>query len=234
MNQNIFKKILLIDDEKPIAETIAAYAKKENMEIVYADNGETGLKIFSEQTFDMVIVDWMLPGMSGLEIIKAIRDKNDVPILMLSARNDETDVVVGLELGADDYMTKPFGPRELMARIHSLFRRSNKTLTEENDVVCGDLVFSFSKKEVLKNGKPVRLTPAEFRILEELYAHRDKVVSREDLMVKALGYHDFLNDRTLDTHIKNLRKKIENSPQDPQIIKTVREAGFKFTFISPL
>jgi DNA-binding response OmpR family regulator len=234
MPQATPKKVLLIDDENPIAETISAYAKKENMDMIYVDNGEKGLKIFERQNFDIVLLDWMLPGMSGLQIIQRIREKSDTPILMLSARNDETDIVVGLEMGADDYMTKPFGPRELMARIHALLRRNHKAASSDPDIHFQDLTISFQKKEVFKNGKAIALTPAEFRILEELCAHQGNVVSREDLMVKALGYHDFLNDRTLDTHIKNLRKKIENNPQDPEMIKTVRESGFKFVMLSSL
>ena len=226
------KKILLIDDEKPIAETIEAYAKKENMEVTHATNGEHGLAIFHQQPFDIILVDWMLPGISGIEIIKSIRQKSDTPILMISARNDETDIVLGLEMGADDYITKPFGPRELIARIHSLLRRHQKSSLSEptatSDVKLGNLHISFQKKELTKKGKPVELTSAEFRLLEELYINQGNVVSRENLMTNALGYRDFLNDRTLDTHIKNIRKKIEDDPQKPKFIKTVRESGFKF------
>lgn len=225
------KKILLIDDEKPIAETIEAYAKKENMEIIYVDNGEKGLAIFREKNFDIILLDWMLPGLSGLNIIKHIRTKSEIPILMISARNDETDIVLGLEMGADDYITKPFGPRELMARIHALLRRNHTSSSYNNmpaDITLGNLTISFQRKELSKDGKPIELTSAEFRILLELYKDQGKVVSREDLMINALGYNDFLNDRTLDTHIKNIRKKIEDNPKNPEIIITVRESGFKF------
>lgn len=227
--QQTSKRILLIDDEKPIAETIQAYARKENMEIVYVFNGEAGLEKFSNDKFDLVLLDWMLPGISGPDIIKKIRETSDIPILMISARNEETDIVVGLELGADDYITKPFGPRELIARIYSLLRRTNKNPTEDSIVTVGDLKITFDQKEIIKAGKTIDLTPKEFRILELLASQKGKVVSREELMIKALGYNDFLNDRTLDTHIKNLRKKIEENPKTPQIIKTVRETGFKFS-----
>lgn len=222
------KKILLIDDELSISETINAYGKKENMEIFYAQNGEEGLKMLEETNFDVILLDWMLPGIAGPEIIKKIREKNDIPILMLSARNDETDIVLGLEIGADDYITKPFSPRELIARIHSLLRRSNQKNIKGNQINFGNLSISFEKKEILKNGQVIKLTPNEFRLLTELYQNKDRVVSREELMEKALGYNNFLNDRTLDTHIKNLRKKIEDDPRSPQIIQTVRESGFKF------
>lgn len=220
------KRILLIDDEAAIAETVSAYAVKDGMEIVHALDGETGMDQFSQQHFDLILLDWMLPGISGPEFVKSIREKSDVPVLMVSARNDESDIVLGIEMGADDYITKPFGPRELMARIHSLIRRSEKTLVKNSNVQIGDVVVSFEQKSALKKGKPIKLTPNEYRILEKLYQNKDFVVSREDLM-RALGYHDFVNDRTLDTHIKNLRRKIEKDPKNPTFIQTVRESGFK-------
>lgn len=222
------KKILLIDDEKPIAETIEAYAKKENMQLTHCKNGEEGLAAFWKETFDAVLVDWMLPGISGIEIIKAIREKSNTPILMISARNDETDIVLGLEMGADDYITKPFGPRELIARIYSLLRRQGRTeKATADEITIGKVRICFKKKELYKKGKLIELTSKEWRILEELHKQKGYVVSRETLMERALGYNDFLNDRTLDTHIKNIRKKIEDHPQKPQIIKTIRESGFK-------
>ncbi len=231
MNPTPAIKILLIDDEKPIAETIAAYAQKENMAVDHYMDGEKGLKRFEDGRYDIVLLDWMLPGISGIDIIKLIRQQKDTPILMLSARNDEADIVLGLEMGADDYITKPFGPREVIARIHSLLRRhkTNAYVTEkEKDFLGKNLQIFFAKKEVRKNNQTIELTAAEFRILEELVKNIGKVVSRETLMQNALGYTDFLNDRTLDTHIKNLRKKIEDDHRKPKYIKTVREAGFKF------
>ena len=230
--QHLYRKVLLIDDEEPIAETITAYAKKENIEVIHVKNGEDGLKKFQDDHFDVILLDWMLPGIAGPDIIKKIREKSDIPILMISARNDETDIVVGLELGADDYVTKPFSPRELVARIHSILRRSHTKISGDTDMSVGNLSIHFEKKEVHKGEEVVELTPIEFRILEELALQNGKVVSRETLMVKALGYRDFINDRTLDTHIKNIRKKIEENPRKPQIIKTVRESGFKFSLVS--
>jgi two-component system OmpR family response regulator len=224
----INKKILLIDDEAPIAETIGAYAKREQMEIIHFQNGESGLQSFHKEKYDLVILDWMLPGLSGPEIIREIRQKSQIPILMISARNDETDIVIGLELGADDYMTKPFGPRELIARIYSLLRRSSTSQQKPAVIKVLDLEISLIDKEVLKSGIRLDLTPKEFRILELLCTNLDHIVSREELMTKALGYNEFLNDRTLDTHIKNLRKKIEDNPANPRIIKTIRESGFRF------
>ncbi|MEK7673236.1 MAG: response regulator transcription factor [Patescibacteria group bacterium] len=223
---NSAKKILLIDDEYAIAETISAYAEKEGFEIIHVDDGEKGVEMFNKIHPDMVILDWMLPGMSGPEAIKYLRETSDVPILMISARNDEGDIVIALELGADDYITKPFGPRELIARIHNLFRRIAKT-DDKEDLVVGNLLISFERMEVSKKGKSVSLTPNEFRILELLFENKNKVVSRQTLMETALGYDDFLNDRTIDTHIKNIRKKLEENPKKPKLIQTVRETGFK-------
>ncbi|MCC7197852.1 response regulator transcription factor [Candidatus Peregrinibacteria bacterium] len=221
-----FKRILLIDDEPAIAETISAYALKDGMELVHTEDGESGMDQFSKQHFDLILLDWMLPGISGPEFVKSIREKSDVPVLMVSARNDESDIVLGIEMGADDYITKPFGPRELMARIHSLIRRSEKTLVKSSHTQIGDVTISFEQKSALKKGKPMKLTPNEYRILEKLYQNKDFVVSRDELM-RTLGYHDFINDRTLDTHIKNLRRKVEKDPKNPVFIQTVRESGFK-------
>ena len=219
--------ILLIDDEPAIAETVIAYAAKENMAVDYAANGEEGMQLFERKKYDLMVLDWMLPGISGPEIIKLVRKKSDIPILMVSARSDESDIVIGLDLGADDYITKPFGPREMIARIKSLLRRQKNAAPITEDIVIGTLKINFEKREVIKDGKQVKLTPNEFRILYELYASGGAVVSRERLMENALGYHDFGSDKTLDTHVKNLRQKIEDDPQDPKVILTVRGTGFK-------
>lgn len=222
-------RILLVDDESAIAETVIAYAKKENMAVDYLRSGEEWLNAFKKNKYDLVLLDWMLPGISGPEIIKTIRQESNIPILMMSARDDESDIVIGLDFGADDYITKPFGPRELMARIKSLIRRSgngNGHATE--DVTIGNLVFSPAKKEIRKNGETVNLTPNELRIFEVLYENKNCVVSREQLMEKALWYRDFLSDRAIDTHMKNLRSKIEEDPKKPVLITTLREIGFKF------
>lgn len=221
-------KILLIDDEIAVFDTVSAYGEKENMEVKYANDGELGLELFNKGKFDAVIVDWMLPEISGPEIIKAIRKKSNVPVLMISARDDESDIVLGLDSGADDYITKPFGPRELMARIRTCLRRSRAEGQDSAEIRVGSLKFCFETREVIKNGKRIELTPNEFRIFQNLYENRNKVVSRETLMEKTLGHYDYLSDRTLDTHIKNLRHKLEDDPKNPAIIETIREIGFKF------
>ena len=220
-------QILLVDDEPAIAESITAYAKKENMEITYIDNGEAGLQIFRQRKFDLIILDWMLPGISGPEMVKHIREKSNVPILMISARDNESDIVIGLDLGADDYITKPFGPREVMARIKSLLRRTQEKPTESHEIKIGNIKFCPEKGEVYKEKTLINLTPNEFRILKILFDNMGMIVSRSKIMEEALGYHDFLNDRTLDTHIKNLRQKLEDDPKKPKFIVTSREVGFK-------
>lgn len=232
-SQGIFMKIspiklLLIDDESAVFETVSAYGKKENMEVKYANNGELGIELFNKGEFDAIIIDWMLPEISGPEITKAIRKKSDVPIIMISARDDESDIVLGLELGADDYVTKPFSSRELMARIKASLRRNNFKNQNITELKVGGLKFCFETREIVKNGKNIELTPNEFRIFQNLYENKNRVVSREILMEKTLGHYDYLSDRTLDTHIKNLRRKLEDDPKNPTLIETIREVGFKF------
>ncbi|MEI6650291.1 MAG: response regulator transcription factor [Candidatus Moraniibacteriota bacterium] len=221
-------RILLIDDEPAIAETLAAYARKDGMDVEYAKDGEIGLDLIGRRKFDVVVVDWMLPGISGPEIVKTIRGKSDIPILMISARDEESDIVVGLELGADDYVTKPFGARELMARIKASLRRGGAANREARKLNVDGLEFCFETMEFSRNGSRIVLTPNEFRIFRTLYENRGKVVSRESLMERTLGNFDYLSDRTLDTHVRNLRHKLEEDPRHPMLIETVRETGFKF------
>ena len=226
--ENLSTKILLIDDEPAMAETIGAYARKENMEIVYKENGEAGLEAFEQNDFDLIIIDWMLPGISGPEIVQKIRETSEVPILMISARDSESDIIIGLDLGADDYITKPFGTREVIARIKSLLRRT-QSKNEIQHLEIGNIKFCPEKGEIYRNDKLIKLTPNEFRIFMVLFDNIDIIVSREKLMEDALGYHDFLNDRTLDTHVKNLRRKLEDDHRNPKHILTMREIGFKLS-----
>lgn len=228
MRHHPVTRILLIDDEPAIAETLSAYAGRDGMSVEYAKDGEAGLDLFGRRKFDVVVVDWMLPGISGPEIVKTIREKSDVPILMISARDEESDIVVGLELGADDYVTKPFGARELMARIKASLRRSGTGSDRVRTLNVDGLEFCFETMEFSRNGARIALTPNEFRIFRTLYENRGKVVSREMLMERTLGNFDYLSDRTLDTHVRNLRHKLEGDPRHPTLIETVRETGFKF------
>lgn len=232
ISANEMKKntILIVDDEAPIRETISAYAEREGYTVFVSDNGEDALLAFAARKPDIVILDWMLPGISGPEIVKKIRETSAVPILMVSARDSESDVVLGLDLGADDYITKPFGPREMMARVNALLRRKLQDETVQDEIeYIQHLEVEISKSIVRKEGREVMLTPNEFRIFAMLFQKKGTVLSREQIMENALGYQDYLTDRTLDTHIKNLRKKIELSPTQPKIILTIRERGFKMS-----
>jgi len=222
------KHILLADDSEAIAESLIAYLNKEGFEVSYVKNGLDAVHDFKSKKFDLVILDWMMPGMSGPEIIKEIRKSSEVPILMISARSDESDVVIGLDFGADEYITKPFGPRELIARVKAMFRRIDNLNNKNSYVVIRNLKISFTQREIIKNNQEVSLTPIEFNILECLVEQEGKVISRDYLMEHALDYTNAWKDRTLDTHIKNLRKKLEDNHESPQLIKTVRGVGFKF------
>jgi len=225
------KKILLVDDEKSILETLSAYFTKEKMTVLLAENGEEAIQEFSKNIPDVIILDWMIPKKSGPEVLREIRQGSNVPVLMLTARDDESDIILGLELGADDYVTKPFSPREVVARVKSLLRRVNTNLTSGR-IEYNSLKIDFDKREILKNNHEILLTPIEFSILKELYSHLGSVVTRQYLMEHVIGFEDAVYDRTLDTHIKNLRKKIEDDHKNPSIINTIRGIGFKIKDIN--
>lgn len=219
--------LLIVDDEKGIRETIQAYGEREGYRMLLAHNGSEALEFFHKEAIDAVVLDWMLPDISGPEVMRTIREKSTVPVLMISARDDESDIVLGLELGADDYLRKPFGPRELLARVKALLRRSKEKVKEETSMTIQHIQINFLEGLVIKEGQEVTLTPNEYRILEVLAKHPDQLYSREELMGDALGYHGYVTDRTLDTHIKNLRKKLERDPKNPTLLLTVRERGYK-------
>ena len=225
MNQEN-KTILVVDDEEDILEVIKAYLIKEEYNVITANNGTEALEKFSED-IDLIILDLMMPNLSGEEVCKKIRIKSEVPIIMLTAKVQEIDVITGLDLGADDYITKPFSPKELMARVRATLRRNDKStlkanLLEFND---GDLTIDSNRLVVKKKGQSVKLTITEFKILEILSKNRGIAFSRDDIIVKALGYDYDGNDRTIDAHIKNIRQKIED---DKKYIKTVHGLGYKF------
>lgn len=221
------KHILLVDDNQAIAETIEAYLLKEAYQVSLACDGEKAMELFRSQKIDLIILDWMMPMMSGPDVVREIRKDSQVPILMMSARDDESDVIIGLELGADDYLRKPFGPREVVARVKALLRRIGGDLSITDDLEFADIKISFAKHEVLKANEEISITPIEFHILITLVQYKNMAVSRQKLMEEALGYENAFYDRTLDTHIKNLRKKLEDEPSKPKFIQTVRGVGFK-------
>lgn len=224
------EKILLVDDEINLLNVVKDYLILESYEVYVADNGKRAMELFEEIQPDFIILDLMLPDISGEEICKRIRRKSDVPILMLTAKNSEEDRVSGLYIGADDYLTKPFSPRELVGRVRAILRRLKGNLTTADilEFNAKDLVIDIPKFEVKKAGEIVSLTPNEFRVLSVLAQNPQRVLSREQLVNMAFGYDFEGYDRTVDTYIKNLRQKIENSPKEPRYIETVYGIGYKF------
>ncbi len=222
------EKILIIEDEKNIADVIKAYLEKEGYGAYHAPSGKSAYGILENTDIDFIILDLMLPDLPGEEICREIRSKSQIPILMLTAKTEEADRIRGLNLGADDYLTKPFSPRELVARVKAILRRTYPEPVQKNilDFNGGDLVIDGEKRQARKGGKPLNLTATEFKILKILSHNEEKVFTREELIVGVLGYDYDGYDRTIDTHIKNLRQKIETNKK---YIHTVYGLGYKFS-----
>ncbi len=225
------KKVLVVDDEVKIAEAVTAYLEKSGYEVILAQDGEKALELFGKQNPDLVVLDLMLPKLSGEEVCKAIRRTSRVPIIMLTAKIDLDDKITGLEIGADDYVTKPFSPRELVARVNSLFRRSDdgvlplfNTMSWNNN----DLEVDLNAYTVKKAGKIVSLTPNEFKLFCAMIKYPKKTFTREELIEIAFGVEYDGYERTIDSHIKNLRSKLEDDTTNPIYIITVRGVGYKF------
>lgn len=216
-------KALLIDDDHKLSELLQEYLSGFDFELTHAADGLIGLELLERDEFDIILLDYMMPNMDGLEVIRRIRPKRDIPILMLTARGDDIDRIVGLELGADDYVTKPFNPRELLARLRALLRRSSKDLMS-TEVVVQDIVIDVEGRRVTKAGEPIEIAGIEFEILVVLAKRMGRVVSREAIL-SAAGRDDVhVGDRTVDVHISHLRKKLGDS--DSELIKTVRGVGY--------
>jgi two-component system alkaline phosphatase synthesis response regulator PhoP len=223
------KTILVVEDEKEIRDLLAHYLRKEGYAPILASDGETGLAKARREKPDLVLLDILLPKADGLEVLRAIRSSAGIegtPVVMLTAKGDETDRVVGLELGADDYIPKPFSPREVVARIKAIFRRSRPADRDADaaPLVYRDLRMDLARHEVRFQGKPVILTTKEFRILQALLASAGRVLSREAILRKAWGEDTHVIDRTVDVHIAKLRQKI---PLLAQAIETVKDVGYK-------
>lgn len=225
------RRILVVEDEKNISEVIKAYLTKEGFDAFTAKNGKEALEMFYKEEIHLIILDLMLPKLSGEEVCATIRTTSDVPIIMLTAKVDEDNKVEGLSIGADDYVTKPFSPRELVSRVKALLRRSyrdSSPLAEKLAFNNNDLEVDIDKIIVRKNGENVYLTSNEFKVLTSLLTNPGQVFSREQLIEMAFGYDYDGFDRTIDTHIKNIRQKIEDNPKEPIYITTVYGAGYKF------
>ncbi len=224
------RKILIIEDEDKIARMIQQYLRQEQFIALAAADGEAGLAAARREKPDLIVLDLMLPGLSGLDVCREIRKESRVPIIMLTARAEEIDKLLGLELGADDYITKPFSLAELAARIRAVLRRSGDQEQPAAGSVQsrGDLTLDFDGLQVYRKGQPVNLTPTEFNLLAVLFRHPGRVYSRLQLLDAALGEAYQGYERSIDTHISNLRRKIEDDPANPGYIITVYGVGYKF------
>ncbi len=221
-------RILTVEDDDRIRQAVKLALEDEGWDVDEADTGERALDQFKDVEADVVLIDIMLPGIDGFEVCRSIRRASDVPIIMVTARNDTHDVVAGLEAGADDYLTKPFAPKELSARIRALLRRSRTSDTGSMErITVGDLVISPDEGVVTKEGEELHLTKTEFRLLVELASQPGKVFSREVLLERVWGYDYFGDGRLVDVHIRRLRTKVESDPASPRYVVTSRGLGYK-------
>lgn len=230
MNDNVNRRILVVDDEKKIVDIIAFNLHKEGYDVLCAYDGEQGLNLALTKNPELVLLDIMMPKMDGFEVCKKLREKSQVPIIMLTARVEEVDKVLGLELGADDYVTKPFSNRELMARIKANLRRTDAPAQQSDHVqTFGDIVIDSNKYEVRRNGRVIELTHREFELIRFLATQSAQVFSRETLLEKVWGYEYFGDVRTVDVTIRRLRSKIEDNPDKPVYVLTKRGVGYYFS-----
>ena len=224
------RKVLIVEDDGNIAELLHLYLEKESFETAVAGDGLKGLELFNSFQPDLVLLDIMLPGMDGYELCRRLRSKTSAPVLFLSARDTELDKVVGLEIGGDDYLAKPFGVRELIARVRALLRRGSggdfPTVTRA--ITAGGITLDEDAHTAKGDAGPIDLTPREFELLACLMRNAGKVVSREDLLREAWGWEYLTETKTVDTHIKRLRDKIEGAGYDPGLVETVRGYGYRF------
>lgn len=225
-------KILVVDDEQNILDVVRAYLEKEGFHVITAMDGQTALDVYNNEDIHLIVLDLMLPKITGEEVCNRIRSKSSVPIIMLTAKAEEDEKIEGISIGADDYLTKPFSVRELVVRVRALLRRAYRDFSPMADILIfsnGDLEVNIKKMIVKKQNKIVNLTTNEFKILTVFLANPEQVFSREKLVEKAFGedYEGF--DRTIDSYIKNIRQKIESNPKEPVYIITVYGMGYKFT-----
>jgi two-component system response regulator MtrA len=218
-------RVLVVDDDVALAEMLGIVLRGDGLEPVFCAEGGRALDVFRQARPDVVLLDVMLPGRSGVEIAGQIRAESDVPIIMLTARTETTDVVTGLRAGADDYVTKPFKPRELLARIHAQARRSS--IGGSSALRIADLVIDQPGHSVLRDGEPISLTPLEFDLLTALARRPWQVFTREQLLKDVWGYQHAADTRLVNVHVQRLRSKVERDPDNPQVVLTVRGVGYK-------
>jgi DNA-binding response OmpR family regulator len=223
------RRVLLVEDEKSIRSAVAAYLEREGYWVTPAEDGQAALEAFAKHKFDVIVLDLMLPKISGEEVCRRIRNASDVPIIMLTAKGEEEDRIAGLELGADDYLVKPFSPRELVARVRALLRRAHVDSEPQRDrLIFGNLEVDVTGHKAFLRGAELDLTASEFKLLTTLARYPGRVYSRMELVEKVLGYDFEGYERTIDSHVKNLRAKLEDDPRDPTYIWTVHGVGYRF------
>ena len=225
------EKILVVDDEEHIAELISYNLTNNGYKVVIANNGIDAVKLAVEEKPSLILLDLMIPGKDGYDVCKDVRSNSEIrntPIIMLTAKSEEVDKILGLELGADDYITKPFSVRELLARVKAVLRRFSIVEPESNVLTFGDLVADFDKREILVKDKKLDLTLKEFELLEILIRNKGKILTRDTLLDKIWGYEYIGETRTVDVHIRYLRKKIEADDKNPKFIETIRGVGYRF------
>ena len=225
------EKILVVDDEEHIAELISYNLTSNGYKVITANNGNDAVKLAVEEKPNLILLDLMIPGKDGYDVCKDVRSNSEIrntPIIMLTAKSEELDKILGLELGADDYITKPFSVRELLARVKAVLRRFSISEPESNVLVFGNLTADFDKREILVNDKKLDLTLKEFELLEILIRNKGKILTRDTLLDKIWGYEYIGETRTVDVHIRYLRKKIELDDKNPKLIETIRGVGYRF------
>ena len=229
-------KVLLVEDEKSIVDGIIYNLKNEGLKVTHVDDGKIAIDIFNEEHFDLIILDIMLPEVSGLEICKAIRNSSNVPIIMLTAKDDENDKISGLEMGADDYITKPFSVKELISRVKAVLRRTKNSellygidedLNFDKEITIGNIAMNPLRYEAKIDNEIIELRPREFELLYYLCENAGNIVSRDKLFSKVWGYSFAGNSKTLDVHIQRIRERIEVNPKSPKRLVTIRGVGYK-------
>ena len=219
--------ILIIDDDKELGDMLREFLAPDHFDVSACTSGEAGLEALRDGDFDLVILDVMLPGMNGMDVLKTVRHDSDIPVIMLTARGDDVDRILGLEFGADDYLAKPFNPRELLARIKAILRRATSGAAQAHRLQAGTVELDTRSRQMIIDGAPVRLTGTEFELLRCLMGAPGEVVSRDQLCSEALGRRLLPYDRSIDTHISNLRRKLEQSGVASPTIQSQRGVGYR-------
>jgi DNA-binding response OmpR family regulator len=220
--------VLVVDDEPIVREVVARYLRRDGFRTLEAGDGDTARELVERDEPGLVVLDVMLPGMDGLALCRWIRSRSDLPVILLTARGDEADRIVGLELGADDYVTKPFSPRELAARVRTVLRRAQPAAPREERLTFDGLELDAATRDVRRNGELLRLTAKEFDLLWFLASHPRRVFSRDQLMSRVWGYESALDTGTVTVHMRRLREKLEEDPSRPRLLETVWGVGYRF------